>query len=206
MAESSQISKVLPRHIEIMNRLLLGQKEVDIAQDLGMSQSRISIIVNSPLFKLEMKKQLMKRQARILSIEDNIIDAGETASQLLKDTVSNENIVLPYRIDAGNKALAHLFGRILRQMPSIEPPESENPEDLPYEKRLEREIILRETTFVPKNGGQSGSFSEPDSPPPELIESEEEDALNDILNDEVDVEDVIDIPTNGGDSDESTNE
>ena len=60
MAQSVQISKILPRHIEIMNRLLLGQKEVEIANDLGMSQSRISIIVTSPLFQLELKRQLRR--------------------------------------------------------------------------------------------------------------------------------------------------
>ena len=81
-------------------------------------------------------------------------------------------------------------------MPSIEAPESENPADLPYEKRLKREIIMRETTYVPKNGGQAGSLNEPEGgmPPPELIAQEEEDALNDILGDDVDVEDVVDLP------------
>lgn len=197
MAQSVQISKILPRHIEIMNRLLLGQKEVEIANDLGMSQSRVSIIVTSPLFQLELKRQLKKRQSRILAIEDTIIDASESGAKLLKDTIENQDIILPYRIDSGNKALTHLFGRILRQMPSLEAPESDNPADLPYEKRLEREIIMRETTYVPKNGGQAGSLNEPEGgmPTPELLEQEEEDALNDILGgDDDDVEDVVDLP------------
>ncbi len=170
-----------------------------------MSQSRISIIITSPLFQLELKRQLKKRQTRILAIEDTIIDASESGAKLLKDTVENQDIMLPFRVDAGNKALTHLFGRILRQMPSIEAPASTDPADLPYEKRLEREMTFKETTYVPKDGSGAGSLDEPDSgmPPSELLAEAEEDALNDITddfdNDDRNDGDVVNLPTEDDD-------
>jgi hypothetical protein len=184
-----QISKILPRHIEIMNRLLLGQKEVEIANDLGLSQSRLSVIVQSPLFQLELKKQIKKRQARVLAIEDTIIDASEAGAKLLKETAENDNIILPFRIDAGNKALTHLFGRIVRTMPSPEALASDNPDDMPYEKRLEREITIKETTYVPKNGGNVSQYEtlpdDLDSEEDEMFEDEVEDEKENVIPDEV---------------------
>jgi hypothetical protein len=202
-----QITKILPRHIEIMNRLILGQKEVAIANDLGMSQSRISIIINSPLFQLELRRQLKKRQVRILAIEDTIIDASESGAKLLKETVEDKDVFFPLRMDAGNKALTHLFGRILRQMPTAEQPESDNPDDLPYEKRLEREITIRETTYGPKNGGGAGSDNEPESemPPLDLMAQEEEEALDDFLNETEDDNgdgNIIECPPNVDEEDD----
>jgi len=47
---------VRPYHREIARRLVLGQRQSDICVDLGISTGRLSIIVNSPLFKLELKR------------------------------------------------------------------------------------------------------------------------------------------------------
>lgn len=44
------------RHKEIMRRLIVGETQHRIAKDLGMSESRLSIICNSPLFKRELSK------------------------------------------------------------------------------------------------------------------------------------------------------
>jgi hypothetical protein len=152
------IRRMLPKYLEIMNRLILGQKETEIARDLGLSSTRVNQIVNSPLFQLELKRQLRKRFNRILNIEETIIDASESGAKLFKDVLSNPNIALPIRLEAGNKALTHLFGRVLKQMPEIQG-ESKGEDDLPYEKRLEREIRIKETTFYPS----SSHLSPPDS-------------------------------------------
>ncbi len=47
---------IRPRHRQIMYRLITGQTQVRIATDLEMDQSRLSVIVNSPLFKSELRK------------------------------------------------------------------------------------------------------------------------------------------------------
>ena len=47
---------IRPRHRQIMYRLITGQTQARIATDLEMDQSRLSVIVNSPLFKSELRK------------------------------------------------------------------------------------------------------------------------------------------------------
>lgn len=47
---------IRPRHRQIMYRLITGQTQAHIATDLEMNQSRLSVIVNSPLFKSELRK------------------------------------------------------------------------------------------------------------------------------------------------------
>ncbi|MEM2125698.1 MAG: hypothetical protein QXQ53_04805 [Candidatus Methanosuratincola sp.] len=197
-----QITRLLPKHYEIMTRLLLGQKEVDIARDLGMSVSRVSIIVNSPLFQLELKRQLKKRQKRIHDIEEMVMDAAEAGAELMKKSLANPNVPLPIRVEIGNKALTHLFGRIIRQMPSVEV-ESTDPNNLPYEKKLEREITLRETTYFPNPPHSSPPPPSPstessDTSPPldSFYERESEGGVDALLNalDESEEEEWNDSP------------
>jgi len=70
--ETYGLSYIRPYHREIARRLVLGQKQSDICRDLGMSVSRMSIIINSPLFKLELK--------RLETMRDNGV--GEVTQQL----------------------------------------------------------------------------------------------------------------------------
>lgn len=70
--EAYGLSYIRPYHREIARRLVLGQKQSDVCRDLGMSVSRMSIIANSPLFKLELK--------RLETMRDNGV--GEVTQQL----------------------------------------------------------------------------------------------------------------------------
>ena len=47
---------IRPRHREIMRRLVCGQKQREIALDMELNEGRLSIIINSPLFKIELAK------------------------------------------------------------------------------------------------------------------------------------------------------
>jgi hypothetical protein len=60
----------------------MGQRENEIAKDLGITPTRVYQIVNSPLFQLELKRQLRKRYSRISKIEETIIDASEVGAKL----------------------------------------------------------------------------------------------------------------------------
>lgn len=53
---SQALEFIRPRHRQIMYRLITGQTQARIATDLEMDQSRLSVIVNSPLFKSELRK------------------------------------------------------------------------------------------------------------------------------------------------------
>jgi DNA-binding CsgD family transcriptional regulator len=70
-----------PRHREIMRRKLIGQSNKQIAEELGLSQSRVSIIVSSPLFKLELER--MMQQA-----DDQVFDAMSKLRELQPGAVS----------------------------------------------------------------------------------------------------------------------
>lgn len=56
-----------PRHRQIMMRLITGQNHVRISEDLDITQSRLSIIINSPLFISELRK--MERE-----VFDNLVE------------------------------------------------------------------------------------------------------------------------------------
>jgi hypothetical protein len=68
----------------MMNRLIMGQPKGEIARDMGITAARFSIIINSPLFKLELKRQLVRRTSRMLTIQDDILDAAEKGVKLHK--------------------------------------------------------------------------------------------------------------------------
>lgn len=50
-APVQQIQIIRGKHIEIIRRMIVGESQRKIAADLGMSEGRLSVIVNSPLFK-----------------------------------------------------------------------------------------------------------------------------------------------------------
>ena len=53
---SKALTYIWPRHRQIMYRLVAGEKQVEISAALNISQTRLSVIVNSPMFKKEFKK------------------------------------------------------------------------------------------------------------------------------------------------------
>lgn len=69
---------VRPRHREIMRRLVCGQTQRDIAREMGLGEARLSIIVNSPLFKVELRK--MERDVRAKAVDS----IGDVASRIAK--------------------------------------------------------------------------------------------------------------------------
>jgi hypothetical protein len=55
-----------PFHKEIARRLVLGERQCAIAREFGINQSRLSIIVNSSIFKAVVEKLDMERDKLIL--------------------------------------------------------------------------------------------------------------------------------------------
>jgi DNA-binding CsgD family transcriptional regulator len=76
-----ETSWLRPRHREIMRRKLLGQSNKQIAEELCLSQNRVSVITNSPLFKLELER--MMQQA-----DDQVFDAMGKLRELQPDAVN----------------------------------------------------------------------------------------------------------------------
>ena len=182
MAQS--IQKVTPRHAEIMRRLTYGETQRDIARDLGMNEGRLSIIVNSPLFQLELRRLQHRREERINSIQDKIIEGAEKSITLhnqiidgvimLKDGEGEIAVDLPISArQQSATAIANLFLRLTKGS-SLSPGEEE---EGGYESRLEREVIFKETEIKRKKSTPLDIALDVNLPPDYVLDREDEEVL-----------------------------
>ena len=86
-----------PAYWEIMRRLFYREKKEDIAKALGLSVSRLSVIVNSPIFKAEqvkiereIKEQFVKRVANAEEMIRN--HAQKAATNVIEIADQKEDI------------------------------------------------------------------------------------------------------------------
>ncbi len=182
------IKRLAPRHLEIMRRLLSGQKNVEICQSMGLSQSRLSIIRHAPLFQLVMRQEMIKQAERVTQIQENLLEGAVLGTQLhndiLKDTPGltyNDQKVRSATI-VTNLALKMIGGSNGNSHSSQEEEVGEGEEEnLSYEERLQRVTVTKteRVTFKDRGGDKKGfgdleaalSQSLPD--PSELEEEEE---------------------------------
>ena len=148
---TQELKKIHPRHIEIMRRLCLGESQRDVARGLDITEGRLSIIVNSPLFQLELRKMQKRFEDRVSTIHERLISNAEKASlrqeEMLQGFISvkddNKVVQVPIGVrtieTAANSSL-NLFLKLQKGGPAS----LEDGEDC-YESRLEREVIFRET-------------------------------------------------------------
>jgi hypothetical protein len=78
---------IRPYHREIARRLVLGESQSDICRDLGMSTSRMSIIVNSPLFKIELRKLEEARDNGVVDISHQLKEMAPGALEIIERTM-----------------------------------------------------------------------------------------------------------------------
>lgn len=81
------LSYIRPYHREIARRLVLGQMQVDICEDLGMSVSRMSIIINSPLFKMELMKMEELRNSGVADVTKTLQEVSPLALEVIERTM-----------------------------------------------------------------------------------------------------------------------
>lgn len=85
--QNLQLGYIRPYHREIARRLVLGQKQSDICRDLGLSASRISIIVNSPLFKIEVCKLENERDKGVVDVQRTLQEVSPLALEVMERTM-----------------------------------------------------------------------------------------------------------------------
>lgn len=85
--ENMQIAYVRPYHREIARRLVLGQRASDIARDIGMTAGRLSIIINSPLFKIELKRMEDVRDEGVGNIGKTLKELSPVALEVIERTM-----------------------------------------------------------------------------------------------------------------------
>jgi len=86
------------RHHEIKRRLVLGERQCDIARDMGMTDVRMSVIANSPL----MRGSVEELRARA---DDKVVEIQERLMLLRKDAVEAMAEIVQKRVEPGNAAL-----------------------------------------------------------------------------------------------------
>lgn len=141
---AQRVKKITPRLVEIMNRLILGQKGKEIQDEFGITPSRFSIIINSPLFKLELRKRMMKREEKLLDIQENLLEGAKLGSQLYKDILdSKSGHPTETRLKAANSATS-LVIKMLHSPDGGNGDVGGVEEGKSYEERL-REVTIKES-------------------------------------------------------------
>jgi hypothetical protein len=85
------LTQMWDRHKEIARRLLAGDRAVDIATDLGMTQSRLSIIRNSPIFIQHMQSLQVKCDNTAVEVRDRIARCSPKAMDVLEDILDDKH-------------------------------------------------------------------------------------------------------------------
>ena len=111
------LRKITTRHREIMYLLIRGLTGVEISEKVGISQSRLSIIRNSPLFKSELSELESLIESRTIEKKANL-NARVTEMQFkaldaLGDILDSEDTVLPMKRIVANDLLD--LGELRRQ-------------------------------------------------------------------------------------------
>lgn len=156
-SENLQIKRILPRHVEIMNRLILGQRQVEIARDLEMTESRLSIIVNSPLFQLELKKKQLRRAEQLLDLEDSILKGANLGAKFHKDILEDDKNIYPLEIKSRSATILTQIGSKLIRSANSSSEGLESGDGKSYEERL-REVTITERVRTIKDDGNGGGL------------------------------------------------
>ena len=86
---SQPLTHLWERHKEIMRRLVAGDRQVDISRDMQMTQSRMSIICNSPAFKTQLERLSMGADNNALDVQDRVTALSSDAMSVLEDVLQN---------------------------------------------------------------------------------------------------------------------
>lgn len=86
------ITEMSARHHEIARRLLLGQSNVDIARDLGITPTSVSIVRNSPVVIEQLSFLSAKRDVKAMRISEQIAESLPMCVKYLKETIEDAEI------------------------------------------------------------------------------------------------------------------
>lgn len=91
------LTYIWEKHKEIARLEVTGMKPIDISKKLGMTPCRISIIMNSPIYKEYRDSLSSKRDEEALDIRKEILKGAEKGVQHLVDFLDDNEIPKPKR-------------------------------------------------------------------------------------------------------------
>jgi hypothetical protein len=88
---SQPITYLWERQREIARRLVVGDRQCDIARDLNMTPGRMSIICNSTIFKKYLGSISERREEKACDISEKIRKGAELGVTVLYDALSSND-------------------------------------------------------------------------------------------------------------------
>ena len=85
-----EVSEMWDVHHEIVRRLLIGQKVVNIAKDLKVSEAMVSYTKNSPVVREKLEIMKGARDAETIDLAKRIRENAPQSLRLLEDIISGE--------------------------------------------------------------------------------------------------------------------
>ena len=85
-----EVSEMWEVHHEIVRRLVLGQKNADIARDLKVSPAMVSYVRNSPVVRDKLEVMKGARDADTIDLAKRIREDAPQALRLLEDIIAGE--------------------------------------------------------------------------------------------------------------------
>lgn len=92
---SDKIATLNPRHLKMVEMCLRGLTSGQIAEQLGMTLSGVSIVVKSPAFQHQLA---VRRSSYDEKVDQDILEGNKEAARLLKEST----------VDAANNMISHM--------------------------------------------------------------------------------------------------
>lgn len=86
-----QVSKIWDQHEEVVRRIVLGQKNTEIAGSMKLSQAQVSNIRNSPIIQDKLAIMKGARDAYTIDIARDIKEFAPKALEVLKRIVNGDD-------------------------------------------------------------------------------------------------------------------
>jgi hypothetical protein len=88
--EGPTIQSLKERHHEIKRRLVAGERAIDICRSMGMTPSWLSIVMSSPVFKMEMEKERQLADENAADVSKRLTRLAPDAMQVLEEAIRNK--------------------------------------------------------------------------------------------------------------------
>ena len=88
-----QIKQLWERQHEILRRVLLGQKQVDIARDMRISPVTVSNTLNSELAQEKLTVMMAERDASTIDLSRQIKEIAPKALEIIKDALNSNTLL-----------------------------------------------------------------------------------------------------------------
>ena len=92
-------------HREVVRRILIGQKSVDVAKDLGVTPAMVSYTRNSPIVQRQLAIMEAVRDIDAVDVSKRIKDLAPKAVTMLEEVMDNENSPAAVKVKAAVELL-----------------------------------------------------------------------------------------------------